>query len=139
MSHRFRFFRLCTLAVASVFALSACGGGSDSPVFINGGPAQTTTTALPTPILSFVSPQESLDLNNYTLAGKYTLPVAVGAGVNQLAAEVSAVTYNTATDSLFIVGDEGTYITQISKRGELIDAQAAAIILQQYFDQYAES
>ncbi len=124
MSHRFRFFRLCTLAVASAFALSACGGGSDSPVFNNGGPAQTTTTALPTPILSFVSPQESLDLNNYTLAGKYTLPVAFGAGVNQLAAEVSAVTYNTATDSLFIVGDEGTYITQISKRGELIDTMA---------------
>jgi uncharacterized protein YjiK/methionine-rich copper-binding protein CopC len=124
MSHRFRFFSMCTLAVASAFALSACGGGSDSPVVNNGGTAQTTTTALPTPILSFVSPQESLDLNNYTLAGKYTLPVAFGAGVNQLAAEVSAVTYNTATDSLFIVGDEGTYITQISKRGELIDTMA---------------
>ena len=120
------FLNLTALVALTVFALTACGGASDLPA-VNGdgsGVQQSVTTALPTPVLSFTSPQESLDLNNYTLAGKYTLPVAFSPGVNQLAAEVSAVTYNTATDSLFIVGDEGTYITQLSKRGELIDTMA---------------
>ena len=112
---------LASAVLASAMLLSACGGGdtTSSPAATN--PIATPTLALSTPTLSFVSPQESLDLNNYTLVGKYTLPVAAGVGVNQIAAEVSAVTYNTATDSLFIVGDEGTYITQISKRGEVID------------------
>lgn len=90
-----------------------------TPVVTPTVPSVTTSAALGAPMLSFVAPGESLDLSNYTLVGKYTLPVsAIG---NQIAAEVSAVTYNTATDSLFIVGDEGTYITQISKRGEVIN------------------
>ena len=102
------------LVLTGALALGACGGG-DSPSV----PLVTASAALGAPTLSFVAPGESLDLSNYTLVGKYTLPVsAIG---NQIAAEVSAVTYNTATDSLFIVGDEGTYITQISKRGEVID------------------
>ncbi|MES2942707.1 MAG: SdiA-regulated domain-containing protein [Pseudomonadota bacterium] len=113
------------LALAGALALTACGGGDTAaPLMVPTTPvpsSPTPTVALSTPTLTFVAPQESLDLNNYTLVGKYTLPVASGTGVNQIAAEVSAVTYNSATDSLFIVGDEGTYITQISKRGEVID------------------
>ncbi len=114
------------LVLTGALALGACGGGDSpstlaatTPVVMPTVPAVTTSTALGAPMLSFVAPGESLDLNNYTLVGKYTLPVSsIG---NQIAAEVSAVTYNTTTDSLFIVGDEGTYITQISKRGEVID------------------
>lgn len=105
-------FSACVLACASAVSLAACGGGD----------AASPQLALPT--LSFTAPGESLDLSNYSLTGRYTLPVALGAGVNQIAAEVSAVTYNEATDSLFIVGDEGTYITQLSKTGAVIDTMA---------------
>lgn len=104
-------WKLASLALCSAWALSACGGGSDAPAPVGLG----------APALTFVSPQESLDLSNYTLTGRYTLPVNLTAGANQIAAEVSAVTYNEATDSLFIIGDEGTYITQISKTGAVID------------------
>ena len=106
------------LALAGALALSACGGGDNNDV--SGiSPAPTAPVALAAPLLSFVSPQESLDLSNYTLVGKYSLPV--GSGANLLAAEVSAVTYNPDTDTLFIVGDNGTAISQISKTGQLID------------------
>ena len=85
-------------------------------------PDPATPVALGVPALSFVSPQESLDLANYTLSQRVTLPVNPASGANQIAAEVSAVTYNEATDSLFIIGDEGTYITQLSKAGSVIDS-----------------
>jgi uncharacterized protein YjiK/methionine-rich copper-binding protein CopC len=100
------------LISALALALAACGGGDD-----DGAPV-----ALAAPTLGFTPPNESLDLANYTLTGRYTLPATSGAA--QIAAEVSAVTYNEATDSLFIVGDEGTYITQISKTGTVIDTMA---------------
>lgn len=103
--------RTSFLIPAIALALAACGGGDDD------APA-----ALAAPTLSFTSPSESLDLSNYTLTGRYTLPATSGA--TQIAAEVSAVTYDEATDSLFIVGDEGTYITRISKTGQVLDTMA---------------
>ena len=112
MRHPQLIHRTRLLALGSAIVLSACGGGSDS------APA-TDTATLAAPTLSFAAPGESLDLANYTLVGKYRLPV--GSGNNLLAAEVSAVTWNRDTDSLFIVGDNGTSITQISKTGQLID------------------
>ena len=124
------------LLLSGALALAACGGGDDDattgattpPV----APPATTPVAPPTtapvaatplgtPTLSFVSPRESLDLANYTLTSRVTLPVNHAPGANQIAAEVSAVTYNEQTDSLFIIGDEGTYITQLSKAGAVID------------------
>ncbi|WPB56285.1 SdiA-regulated domain-containing protein [Xylophilus sp. GOD-11R] len=105
---------------ACAITLSACGGSNDPDV--SGPvtqPGQTVLLAAPT--LAFVSPTESLDLANYTLALRTTLPVDLVSGGNQIAAEVSAVTYNELTDSLFIIGDEGSYITQLSKSGAVID------------------
>ncbi|MFM9902538.1 MAG: SdiA-regulated domain-containing protein [Polaromonas sp.] len=102
------------LTLACALVLTACGGGDDTV-------APAAPAALGNPTLTFVSPQESLDLSNYTLSRRTTLPVNATAGANQIAAEVSAVTYNEATDSLFIIGDEGTYITQLSKTGAVID------------------
>lgn len=97
-------------ATGAALALAACGGG-DTP----------TTTPKPAAVatLAFTPPGESLDLANYSLVAKHALPV--GSGANLLAAEVSAVTWNADTDTLFIVGDNGTAITQISKTGQLID------------------
>ncbi|PVZ83977.1 hypothetical protein C9426_24925 [Serratia sp. S1B] len=82
--------------------------------------ADTKKTVLPT--LAFVPPGESFDLNNYMLAAQYDLPV--GSGKNLLAAEISAVTYNWDTDTLFGVGDGGTAIVQLSKQGVLLDSMA---------------
>ncbi|MCZ2496164.1 nuclease [Xylophilus sp. Kf1] len=127
---------ICIFSGALV--VTACGGSND-PVVVDGNTPVTPVTppvtpgtpgtpatpvALAAPVLSFVSPQESIDLSNYTLTLRKTLPVNLAAGANQIAAEVSAVTYNEATDSLFIVGDEGSYITQLSKTGNVIDTMA---------------
>ena len=125
---------LRALLLGAAFAVTACGGGEDDAVAATTptSPAVTTPVTPPTtgavaavplgvPALSFVSPQESLDLANYTLTSRVNLPINGAPGANQIAAEVSAVTYSEATDSLFIVGDEGTYITQLSKAGTVID------------------
>lgn len=105
------------VAVMGAALLAACGGGGSS------APATPPGTALSAPpTLSFVAPQETIDLNNYTLVGKYSLPVA--ATGNLLGSEVSAITYNVDTDSLFILGDSSTSITQINKTGQLIDTMS---------------
>lgn len=100
------------LALVCALTLAACGGGSDAR------PSPATDT-LAIPSLGFTAPGESLDLANYTLVGQYGL--SVGSGANLLAGEVSAVTWNQDTDTLFIVGDNGTSVTQIGKTGQLID------------------
>jgi hypothetical protein len=43
-----------------------------------------------------------------------------------LAQEVSAVTYDWDTDTLFVVGDGGTSVVQVSKTGQLIDSMTLA-------------
>ena len=71
----------------------------------------------------------AVDLSTYTRVGRYDLPeptrTTPPAG-SLLAKEVSAVTYNPDTDTLFVVGDGGTSIVQVSKTGELIDSMTLA-------------
>ncbi len=70
-----------------------------------------------------------IDLSTYTRIGRYDLPepTRTTAPANSLLAqEVSAVTYNVDTDTLFVVGDGGTSIVQVSKIGELIDSMTLA-------------
>ena len=72
----------------------------------------------------------SVNLNNYTLTGRYALPEpkTVKAPANSvLAQEASGITYNASTDTLFIVGDGGTSIVQVSKTGQLIDSMTLAL------------
>ena len=85
---------LLAVALFAGFGLTACGGGSSVPA------------PLAAPALTFTPAQESLDLNNYTLVGKYSLPQ--GTGANLLGAEVSAVTYNPVTDLSLIHISEPT-------------------------------
>ncbi|MBE2320597.1 SdiA-regulated domain-containing protein [Solirubrobacter sp. CPCC 204708] len=79
--------------------------------------------AAPAPALAAV------DLSSYVRVGRFDLPeptrTTPPAGC-QLAAEASAITYNAATDSLFLVGDESTCIVQVSKTGQLIDTMNLA-------------
>ena len=66
----------------------------------------------------------SVDLPKYQRSGAYDLPI--GSGANLLADEASAVTYNWDTKTLFVVGDGGTSITQLSLTGALIDSMTPA-------------
>ncbi|MFN6561033.1 MAG: SdiA-regulated domain-containing protein [Nostoc sp. ChiSLP01] len=71
----------------------------------------------------------SVDLSTYTLVERYDLPepTRTAAPINsKLAQEVSSVTYNWDTDTLFVVGDGSTFIVQVSKTGQLIDSMTLA-------------
>src|SRR5262245_37647354 len=71
----------------------------------------------------------SVDLSRYVRVGRFDLPepTRTTAPANSLLAqEASAVTYNWDTDSLFIVGDGGTSVVQVSKTGVLIDSMTLA-------------
>lgn len=89
------------------------------------------TTALASMSASAVS---SVNLSDYRLVGRYQLPdvsrVPLPAGTashNLLAQEASGVTWNRDTDTLFIVGDGGRSVTQVSKQGQLIDTMSLAL------------
>lgn len=103
---------------ALALALSACGGDSSSPTNTPQTPAANP------PTLSFTAAQNTYELDNYYSTGKYTLPV--GTGSNLLAAEASGVTFNQDTGTLFVIGDGGTSIVQVSKQGALIDSMQLA-------------
>lgn len=74
-------------------------------------------------------PLSGLDLATYVRVGRYDLPeptrTAAPVG-SKLAQEASAVTYDWDTDTLFVVGDGGTSIVQVSKTGALIDSMTLA-------------
>ncbi|WP_076069130.1 lamin tail domain-containing protein [Sphingomonas montana] len=70
-----------------------------------------------------------MDLSNYIRVGRYDLPeptrTAAPAG-NLLGQEASGVAYNWDTDTLFIIGDGGRSITEVSKSGELVSTMTLA-------------
>ena len=59
----------------------------------------------------------TMDLSAYSLSGTYNLP-------STEASEASAVTYNWDTGTLFVIGDEGEYIVEVSKTGEMQSSMA---------------
>ena len=70
-----------------------------------------------------------VDLSNYVRIGRYDLPEPTRTtppANSLLAQEVSAVTYNWDTDTLFVVGDGGTSVVQVSKTGQLINSMTLA-------------
>jgi uncharacterized protein YjiK len=71
----------------------------------------------------------TIDLSTYVRVGRYDLPEptrTIPPTNSLLAQEVSAVTYNWDTDTLFVVGDGSTSIVQVSKTGQLIDSMTLA-------------
>jgi len=75
-------------------------------------------------------PVSKVDLSQYQLVGRYDLPEPTRTQApanNLLGQEASAVTYNWDNDSLFVLGDGGTAIVQVSKLdGSLIDTMTLA-------------
>lgn len=67
-----------------------------------------------------------MELQNFVRVARYDLPVPAEGATNELALEVSAVTYNWDTDTLFLLGDEGTSIVEVSKTGELVSTMTIA-------------
>lgn len=65
----------------------------------------------------------AVDLSTYVRVGRYSLPDPSNTpgAPNLLAQEASGVAYNWDTDTLFIVGDGGRSVTQVSKTGQLIN------------------
>ncbi len=75
------------------------------------------------------APPTEIDLSTYVRVGRYPLPeplLTPAPPGSVLAQEVSAVTYNPDTDTLFVVGDRGTSIVQVSTTGVLIDSMTLA-------------
>jgi predicted extracellular nuclease/uncharacterized protein YjiK/2',3'-cyclic-nucleotide 2'-phosphodiesterase (5'-nucleotidase family) len=86
----------------------------------------TVSSPSPTPP---TPPPTSIDLSTYVRIGRYDLPEPTRTATptnSLLAQEVSAVTYNPDTDTLFVVGDGSTSIVQITKTGQLIDSMTLA-------------
>ena len=72
---------------------------------------------------------QTIDLSTYIRVGRYDLPEPTRTAApanNLLAQEVSAVTYNWDTNTLFVVGDGSTAIVQVSKTGQLINTMTLA-------------
>src|ERR1700750_615897 len=70
-----------------------------------------------------------VDLSKYAPVGRFDLPepTRTQAPPNSLLAqEASSVTYDWDTDTLFVVGDGGTSVVQVSKTGQLIDSMTLA-------------
>jgi uncharacterized protein YjiK len=72
---------------------------------------------------ALAAPPTGVDLATYKRVGRFDLPVpgATTPAGDLLSREASAVTYNPDTDTLFLVGDEGTSIVQVRKDGTLVD------------------
>jgi uncharacterized protein YjiK/phosphodiesterase/alkaline phosphatase D-like protein len=75
------------------------------------------------------SPQIYVDLSRYSRVGRFDLPEPTRTtppANSLLAQEASAVTYDWDTDTLFVVGDGGTSVVQVTKTGQLINSMTLA-------------
>lgn len=73
------------------------------------------------------APVTAVDLSTYVQVGRFALPSnATPVAGSLLAQEVSAITYNRDTNSLFVIGDGTTSVVQVTKTGQLIDSMTLA-------------
>lgn len=71
----------------------------------------------------------TLNLANYVRIGRFDLPEPTRTKApdgNLLGQEASGVTFNQDTGTLFIVGDGGTSVTQVTTKGALVDTMTLA-------------
>lgn len=85
-----------------------------------------STLVIALPVALSAAPT-SVDLSTYVQVGRFALPTnAVPVAGSLLAQEVSAITFNRDTNSLFVVGDGTTSVVQVTKTGQLIDSMTLA-------------
>ncbi|WP_461782851.1 SdiA-regulated domain-containing protein [Prosthecobacter sp.] len=80
-----------------------------------------TTTAS----ITITDDETNIDLSRYVRVGRYDLPEPTRTtppSGNLLGQEASGVAYNWDTDTLFIVGDGGTSVTEVTKAGALVSS-----------------
>jgi uncharacterized protein YjiK len=83
----------------------------------------------PEPSRLVAAPQPAVDLSTYVRVGRFDLPEPTRTAAppgSLLAQEASGVTYDWDTDTLFVVGDGGRSIVQVSKSGTLINSMTLA-------------
>jgi uncharacterized protein YjiK len=71
----------------------------------------------------------TINLSNYQRVGRYDLPEptrTTAPSGSVLAQEASAVTYNKHTGTLFVIGDGGSSVVQVTKTGQLVDSMTLA-------------
>jgi uncharacterized protein YjiK len=71
----------------------------------------------------------TVNLAQYKRIHRYELPLPPGTAApanSLLAEEASGVTYDPVTETLFVVGDGGTSVVQVSKTGTLVDSMTLA-------------
>ncbi|MGB8169098.1 MAG: alkaline phosphatase D family protein [Chthoniobacteraceae bacterium] len=81
-------------------------------------------------VIAQAAPPTSVDLSTYVRVGRFDLPEPTRTAHpanSLLAQEASSVTYNWDTDTLFVVGDGGTSVVQVSKTGQLINSMTLAL------------
>jgi len=107
----------CTKAGVVTVSVSATDGDCADTAS-----ATVTCTGTPGP--------SSMDLSKYVRVGRFNLPEPTRTtppdSTSLLAQEASTVTYDWDTNTLFVVGDGGTSVVQVSKTGALIDSMTLA-------------
>jgi uncharacterized protein YjiK len=75
------------------------------------------------------APLDGVDLSTYQRVGRYDLPTPATTSApagSELASEASGVTYDAATEALFVVGDEATSVVRVSRTGRYLDSMTLA-------------
>ncbi len=114
------------LAFLCMLAISLSAGAELSIYRVQAVLGRGVTSAATSPL---APPVTSVDLSTYVRVGRFDLPEPTRTAHpsnNVLAQEASGVTYNWDTDTLFVVGDGGTSVTQVTKTGQLIDTMTLA-------------
>ena len=95
-------------------SISSSASSSIASSTASSSTSSSTASSVASSVASSASSlRATLDLTRYKLSGTYSLP--------SKAAEASGVTWNWDTDTLFVIGDEGKAIVQVSKTGTQID------------------
>jgi uncharacterized protein YjiK len=82
------------------------------------------------PVAARAATPTSVDLSTYVRVGRYDLPEPTRTtppANSLLAQEASGITYDWDTDTLFVAGDGGTSVVQVSKTGALINSMTLAL------------
>ena len=114
------------------FASASVGNGIavTSTSTLGGANAGNYTLTQPTGLTGNITAPAAVDLSRYVRVGRYDLPEPTRTTPptgSLLCQEASNVTYNWDTDTLFLTGDGGTSVVQVSKTGQLINSMTLAL------------